>query len=166
MGGAAPDCDDGNVCTDDSCNPATGCVNANNTAPCNDGDACTTSDTCSAGACVGGAAPNCDDGNVCTDDSCNPATGCVNANNSASCDDGDACTTTDTCSAGACVGGVAPDCDVVFYHIDGGGHTWPRPDDVGSAPYTGSMCRDFEAAEAIWAFFSQHRRNDGKSEGA
>ena len=27
-----PNCDDANVCTDDSCDPATGCVNANNTS--------------------------------------------------------------------------------------------------------------------------------------
>ena len=88
VGGAPPNCDDSNVCTDDSCDPATGCVNANNTAPCDDGDACTTADTCAGGACVGGAPPDCDDANVCTDDSCDPATGCVNANNTASCDDG------------------------------------------------------------------------------
>ncbi|MCJ2555482.1 MAG: hypothetical protein LN410_04740, partial [Candidatus Thermoplasmatota archaeon] len=113
VGGAAPDCDDANVCTDDSCDPGTGCVNTDNIAPCDDGDACTTADTCAVGVCVGGAAPNCDDGNVCTDDSCNPATGCVNANNIAPCDDGNACTTADTCSLGICVGGAAPNCDDV-----------------------------------------------------
>ena len=100
--GTALTCDDGNICTDDSCDAIAGCLNVNNTAPCDDGDACTTADTCSAGACVGGAPPNCDDANVCTDDSCDSATGCVNTN--APCDDGDACTTADTCSAG-CVGG-------------------------------------------------------------
>ena len=63
-------------------------MNTNNTVSCDDGDACTTADTCSAGACVGGSAPDCDDSNVCTDDSCNPASGCVNTNNTVSCDDG------------------------------------------------------------------------------
>jgi len=111
LGGAAPDCDDVNGCTDDSCDSASGCVSVDNAASCNDGDACTTSDSCVAGACLGGAAPDCDDTNGCTDDSCNPATGCVNANNAIGCDDGDACTTSDTCSAGACLGGAAPDCD-------------------------------------------------------
>ncbi|MFQ5463845.1 MAG: hypothetical protein ACE5E5_14615, partial [Phycisphaerae bacterium] len=111
VGGAPPNCDDGNVCTNDSCNPAVGCVNMNNVVACDDGSACTTNDTCSAGICVGGAPPNCDDGNVCTDDSCNPAVGCVNANNIAPCDDGSACTTNDTCSAGVCVGGAPPNCD-------------------------------------------------------
>jgi subtilisin-like proprotein convertase family protein len=109
--GPAVDCDDNNPCTDDSCNPATGCVNTDNTAPCDDGNACTTNDTCGAGTCHGGAAPNCDDGNPCTDDSCNPATGCLHTNNTAPCDDGSACTTNDTCGAGTCHGGAAPNCD-------------------------------------------------------
>ena len=112
VGGAPPNCDDGNVCTENSCNPATGlCVSTNNTAPCSDGDACTTGDACSVGLCVGGAPPNCNDGKVCTDDSCNPATGCVNANNTATCDDANACTTGDACSVGLCVGGAPPNCN-------------------------------------------------------
>jgi hypothetical protein len=104
------DCDDSNVCTDDSCVAGT-CSYANNTAPCDDSDACTTSDTCSGGICVGGSPLNCDDADVCTDDSCNPATGCVYANNTAPCDDSDACTTSDTCSGGICVGGSPLNCD-------------------------------------------------------
>jgi hypothetical protein len=110
VGGSVPDCDDSNVCTDDSCDPATGCVNTPNTVSCDDSNACTTEDTCSAEVCVGGSAPDCDDSNVCTDDSCDPATGCVNTNNTASCDDGNFCTTEDTCSGGSCVGGSAPNC--------------------------------------------------------
>src|SRR5438552_12239140 len=35
VGGLAPNCDDGNVCTDDTCSPSTGCVHNANTAPCN-----------------------------------------------------------------------------------------------------------------------------------
>jgi hypothetical protein len=46
---------------------------------CSDGNACTTADTCNAGTCTGGAPPNCDDQNPCTVDSCDVATGCVNA---------------------------------------------------------------------------------------
>ncbi|HEX4826173.1 MAG TPA: hypothetical protein VFV19_17875 [Candidatus Polarisedimenticolaceae bacterium] len=110
-GGPAPNCDDGNPCTDDSCNPVTGCVHTNNTAPCNDGNACTTGDTCGGGTCHGGAAPNCDDGNPCTDDSCNPSSGCVHTNNTAPCSDGNACTTGDTCGGGTCHGGAPPNCN-------------------------------------------------------
>jgi len=47
---------DGNVCTDDSCNTATGlCEYTNNTASCEDGNPCTNGDICSNGACVAGA---------------------------------------------------------------------------------------------------------------
>ena len=111
VGGLAPNCDDGNVCTDDTCSPSTGCVHNANTAPCNDGNACTTNDTCSNGGCVGGPALSCDDGNVCTDDTCNPATGCFDTNNTALCSDGNACTTNDRCGGGRCVGGASPNCD-------------------------------------------------------
>ena len=110
-GGGALNCNDGNACTDDSCVPATGCRNTNNTRTCDDGNACTTTDRCSGGACVGSGTLNCNDGNVCTDDSCVPATGCRNTNNTRTCDDGNACTLTDRCSGGACVGTGAPDCD-------------------------------------------------------
>ena len=111
-GVAAPSCNDGNPCTDDSYDVGSGsCVNVNNTASCDDGNACTTNDVCSGGSCIGGAAPDCDDGNVCTTDTCDSGSGCVNTNNTASCDDGDACTTNDTCSGGSCAGGAPPDCD-------------------------------------------------------
>jgi len=111
VGGPAPDCDDSNLCTDDSCDPASGCATANNGVACDDGDACTTDDTCSGGVCVGGAPPVCNDGDVCTDDSCDSASGCVAVNNSAACDDGNACTTADTCSGGNCFGGPPLNCD-------------------------------------------------------
>ncbi|MCB9785250.1 MAG: hypothetical protein H6744_01030 [Deltaproteobacteria bacterium] len=101
--GTAPDCDDGDPCTDDACEPATGCTHTPNTAPCDDQDACTASDTCQAGACAGTAIV-CDDQNPCTDDACEPATGCVTSDNTAPCDDQDACTGGDLCAGGACAG--------------------------------------------------------------
>ncbi len=76
---AAPNCDDGNPCTDDGCNPQSGCVHANNTAACDDRNACTTIDLCSHGACVGTTPRDCDDHDPCTTDSCNSGTGCVHA---------------------------------------------------------------------------------------
>jgi len=101
----AADCDDQNPCTDDACDPQLGCVHANNTAPCDDGNACTTDDRCQDGRCVGGPRLNCDDANPCTDDICDPARGCLHANNSAPCTDGNGCTTGDVCHGGVCVGG-------------------------------------------------------------
>ena len=47
-------CNDANPCTDDSCDPQTGCVRQNNTALCDDGNACTTADACVGGACQPG----------------------------------------------------------------------------------------------------------------
>ena len=104
-------CDDGNVCTDDSCNPASGCQSVNDTASCEDGNFCTLNDVCVGGNCQSGPPPDCDDGNVCTDDSCDTSTGCQNADNSDPCDDDDACSTADTCAGGTCVGGTPLDCD-------------------------------------------------------
>ncbi|MCH6564135.1 MAG: DUF4215 domain-containing protein, partial [Myxococcales bacterium] len=43
--GPSLDCNDGNLCTDDACDPATGCTSIPNTDSCDDGDACTTPDT-------------------------------------------------------------------------------------------------------------------------
>jgi photosystem II stability/assembly factor-like uncharacterized protein len=98
------DCDDGNPCTVDTCNAATGMCTSTQ-APdgqaCEDGNPCTVGSTCVNGAC--GVAVNCNDGNPCTTDSCNAATGgCVNS--PVACDDGNPCTT-DSCTAasGHCV---------------------------------------------------------------
>ena len=98
-------CDDNNLCTNDSCAPATGCVHANNTVPCNDGSLCTSGDTCINGLCTG-VAVVCNDNNVCTTDSCNIATGCVFTNNTIACSDSNSCTTGDTCGGGTCHPGV------------------------------------------------------------
>ncbi len=111
QGGAAVDCDDGNPCTDDACDPKVGCVHTNNTALCDDGNACTTLDVCSEGVCTSGAPADCSDDNPCTTDLCDPDSGCVHLYNTASCDDGNACTTNDRCSGGTCQGQATIDCD-------------------------------------------------------
>jgi hypothetical protein len=46
-------CNDSNPCTDDSCDPASGCFFANNTSACDDGNNCTTGDVCGGGTCTG-----------------------------------------------------------------------------------------------------------------
>src|SRR5438876_9975330 len=46
VGGLAPNCGGGNVCTDDTRSPSTGCVHNANTAPCNERNGCTTNETC------------------------------------------------------------------------------------------------------------------------
>ena len=73
------DCNDGNACTTDSCNTATGsCSNA--PISCNDGNTCTT-DSCNPATGCGNAPITCNDGSTCTDDSCNPSAGCVFVDN-------------------------------------------------------------------------------------
>jgi len=110
-----PDCDDGDVCTDDSCDPATGCVHENNAASCSDGNACTQTDNCQAGACVGSNPVTCAALDQCHDvGDCDTGTGlCSNPpkTNGAVCTDGNACTTGDTCSAGACQPGAPLICN-------------------------------------------------------
>jgi len=99
-------CNDDNICTDDSCVAAEGgCVYAPNTEPCDDGDPCTLDDTCGEGSCQPGDPKNCNDNNECTDDSCDSADGsCIHTNNTAPCDDSNTCTMNDTCSNGVCSG--------------------------------------------------------------
>jgi len=110
--GDAP-CDDGDPCTEDLCDPATGCAHlpAADGVACDDGDPCTAGDACLAGLCLGGGPEACDDGDPCTLDTCDPALGCAHEVVLQACDDGDACTTGDVCLAGACVGGASVDCD-------------------------------------------------------
>ncbi len=109
VAGAVADCDDEEPCTDDACDPETGCTNESHTEACDDGDACTEGDACAEGACVGSVI-DCDDGNACTDESCDPEVGCASTPNSATCNDGDLCTSGDTCGEGACAGTAIEGC--------------------------------------------------------
>jgi len=47
-------CDDGKVCTKDTCSPAKGCVHSDNKVACTDGNPCTVGDRCDAGGCKAG----------------------------------------------------------------------------------------------------------------
>ena len=109
--GGLLDCGDNNVCTDDSCDPVTGCQNPPNAQPCTDDNACTVGDGCQAGACVPGSVADCDDQNVCTSDSCDADSGCSNLAVPGACNDGNLCTVNDACLNGACVNGGFLECD-------------------------------------------------------
>jgi len=70
-------CDDQNVCTDDTCDPQKGCVHTNNTNSCDDGNVCTINDVCSQGNCVGTPVTtetSCNDG---TDNDCDGLIDCA-----------------------------------------------------------------------------------------
>ena len=104
-------CNDGNFCTADFCDPVQGCVYLPNTSPCDDGDACTVGDKCGGGDCGSGEPLICDDEDLCTDDSCDVDAGCVYLLNTAPCDDGDLCTLSDQCLGGACMSGAEMACE-------------------------------------------------------
>jgi len=113
--GQANSCDDGNPCTNDSCDEDNNqCRNtpANDGAACDDGLWCTVGDTCAGGVCSG-SNRDCSDGNVCTADSCNEvADSCNNiaVPDGTGCDDGLYCTVGETCSGGSCGGGMPRNC--------------------------------------------------------
>ena len=105
------DCDDENLCTDDSCEPLQGCAHADNVEPCDDGDICTVDDACGEGSCQPGGAQECDDANTCTKDTCDPADGCLFEAIDGECEDGSVCTEGDTCVDGVCTAGGPIPCD-------------------------------------------------------
>lgn len=111
--GTAPDCDDGEVCTNDICNSLQQvCMHLPNRNACDDGDPCTIGDSCSEGQCsAGGGQLDCNDNNECTNDSCTQFVGCGHTANSGPCDDNNACTTNSSCSDGQCVGGTPITCN-------------------------------------------------------
>ncbi len=71
-------CNDGNVCTVESCNKSTGLCQfapAKEGTKCSDNSKCTVNETCKGGTCSVSQPKNCDDKNACTTDSCNPNNG-------------------------------------------------------------------------------------------
>ena len=111
---AGPDCDDGQDCTADRCEPYVGCVHEPrpDDSACDDGNPCTTEDHCVEGLCLGGVVPECTLA-PCLAFVCLPEVGWgfVPGPDGVPCDDGDGCTVADICVAGACAAGVPVDCD-------------------------------------------------------
>lgn len=107
---------DGNPCTEDTCNPATGACEfppLATGAPCSDGDLCNGTERCAAGLCLSGPDLSCDDANPCTVDSCNALLGCTHdsAADGTSCADANLCNGSESCLAGVCQPGVALSCN-------------------------------------------------------
>ncbi|MGF1469159.1 MAG: putative metal-binding motif-containing protein [Sandaracinaceae bacterium] len=76
-----PPCDDGSVCTVDSCNEAeAACRNPPDDDLCDDDNVCNGVEVCDGeNGCLPGTPLNCSDGDLCTVDSCDPVAGCMNA---------------------------------------------------------------------------------------
>jgi len=92
-------CDDFNPCTADTCGRA-GCQHdpVPDGTVCDDGNPCTLDDACMVGVCEAPGLVECGDPDPCTVDACDPDTGqCVNA--PLACDDGNDLTD-DVCEAG------------------------------------------------------------------
>ncbi|MBM4356445.1 MAG: hypothetical protein FJ109_22060, partial [Deltaproteobacteria bacterium] len=110
--GIPVECDDGNLCTLDFCDPGDGkCKFEPNGLPCDDGNSCSTQDHCSKGVCTGFPV-DCTDLNPCTSDSCISDVGCIHQpTDGAFCDDLDLCTLADICNGSDCEGPVQKSCD-------------------------------------------------------
>jgi hypothetical protein len=108
--GTPLDCDDLTVCTDDSCDPASGCVH--DPIDCDDGDVCT-EDTCDPASGCAHQDVDCSHLNdACHVGECNAGSGACEAlpaNEGGSCDDENVCTENDICTGGVC-GGTALEC--------------------------------------------------------
>ena len=100
------DCDDGEGCTNDACDPGTGCLHPPKGGPCEDGDACTDGDACQGGVCVPGALTDCGDPGECLVAFCDPAMGCLAEPGSqgGDCTPESPCEAAGTCDGGACIG--------------------------------------------------------------
>ena len=104
-------CDDGNPCTSDSCDPASGCTKTVDDGKlCDaDGNACTAADHCVGATCTPGKVVVCDNTNPCSKASCDVISGkCVGkaVQDGVPCDDGTACTQSDHCQVGECLGKI------------------------------------------------------------
>ncbi|MSQ84657.1 MAG: hypothetical protein EXR77_17585 [Myxococcales bacterium] len=101
VAGVIDSCDDGDPCTNDSCDAKQGCIHIQNQAACTDGNPCTMNDGFVTGKCVAGKQLNCNDGSVCTTDSCDQKVGgCTYAPvaDNLPCPEGN-------CKLGKCLGG-------------------------------------------------------------
>ncbi|MCO4761133.1 MAG: hypothetical protein KC502_06485 [Myxococcales bacterium] len=119
--GVSIDCQDGNTCTNDTCDKVSGlCKYTFRTGSCVTATGCTSDASCKLGLCQGTPIANCcklngncNDGNPCSIDSCDKSTGqCSHAPVSGlGCGDGSKCTVGDVCVGGLCKGAAYLGCD-------------------------------------------------------
>jgi len=153
------ECDDGNPCTAEICDPTGTCFHPTIGGSCDDGDACTTDDSCVQGGCVGRPVTCLDeDDDLCTEAVCRPPAGCATicrddagclaeCGGDRDCDDDDP-SSIDVCVMRSCSSACThywPPCD------DQNPCTADRPDDQGvcrHVPLDGVGCDDANACTA------------------
>ncbi|HZP41417.1 MAG TPA: hypothetical protein VFD84_07880 [Candidatus Binatia bacterium] len=117
-----PSCDDGNPCTEDTCDPVNHCQHAPllDGTSCDDGNPCNGVETCQSQACTPGTplgdGTSCSDGNPCNGDETCQQGACVAGPapaDGADCFDGNPCNGKEACQNEACVPvpPVSPDCN-------------------------------------------------------
>lgn len=164
--GAIVVCVDGNYCTDDHCDTATGeCVFEFNDEACSDGDPCTDGDQCKEGSCEPGGPTSCDDGEPCTKDTCDPnqgclwelVPGCLNCKVDQECEDGNPCTE-DVCElegdAGKCASTLLSDvpcmdqdpCKIGDTCVEGACVSGEIPNCHDGNPCTNDVCNQLDGA--------------------
>ena len=115
VSGTPPTCDDGQECTNDSCNDDQNrCVYEADNSVCDDGLWCTGEEICLPGqGCVLQSIPQCDDNIPCTVDQCNEDEDqCDYIAEDGLCNDGLFCNGVETCNPeGGCEEGSTPSCD-------------------------------------------------------
>ncbi len=136
--GTPPVVDDGNPCTVDGCDPATGVLHTavSDGTSCADADLCNGAEVCASGACQAGAPLDCDDDDLCTTDQCVPSVGCQHS--VTVCSDGTAC------SIGVC----HPQFGCTFQPVvcdDGNACTTDSCDDVTGCTHAAVTCDDDNA---------------------
>jgi len=157
VAGPPPSCDDGDPCTLDGCDPATGkcrhraiegCVRCEAGDSCDDGNPCT-DDRCDPGqgTCTHAVSP-CDDGKACTRDWCEPGTGCRHLPLPGFCEGDGECRDDDPCTADRC------DLDQGCCHFDllpGCRHCRMDGDCDDGDPCTGDRCDPVTGTcQAVW----------------
>jgi hypothetical protein len=140
--GDAPDCNDGADCTEDHCNPDSGCFHLANDAACGDGADCTT-DTCTPTGCAHAPDDSMCNGGCRTGAVCMAGVGCTGGSTMTCSTDGNPCTSDPVmcdASSGMCVHPTRDD--------DGDGHLIARA--TGTSGMTmvcgGDDCNDMNGA--------------------
>jgi hypothetical protein len=142
------DCNDGDPCTEDDCDPGSGCtftplLACARTSDCDDEDACTL-DLCIPEGCCEHENLVCDDADPCTIDSCDAASGCVAE--PITCDDKDPCTDDQCDVTGACT--FTPQCKANADCIDNDPCTLQTCTLQGCCEYVPVTCDDGDPCTA------------------